>query len=69
MKKWSERLIEQSREYLEYDDTHVKSLQGQFGMLNVDYENNIYTITLKNTNTTLTFNSVNEMIDAGWVVD
>jgi hypothetical protein len=66
---WSEKLIELSEEYLEYDGTNVKSLKGQCGILNIDYENKIYKITLFNDNSVLTFNSVDEMIKAGWAVD
>ena len=69
MKKWSEELIELSREYLNYNGVNVKSLKPEFGILTIDYENNIYTITLRNTNQTLTFNSVEEIINAGWAVD
>jgi hypothetical protein len=69
MKKWSEELIELSREYLNYNGVNVKSLKPEFGILNIDYEKSIYTITLRKTNQTLTFNSVEEMINAGWAVD
>ena len=69
MRTWSDRLIELSREYLNYDDTHVKSIKGQFGILNIDYENNIYTIKLKSENQSIMFYSVDEIIDSGWVVD
>ena len=71
MKTWSNKLIELSREYLNYTDTSVKSLKGQFGILNIDYEKKIYTIELKSKseNQTLTFHSVEEIINAGWAVD
>ena len=71
MKSWSEKLIELSREYLNYTDTHVKSLSGQFGILTIDYENETYTIELKSKpeNMTLTYKSVEEMVNAGWAVD
>ena len=69
MKKWSEELIELSREYLNYNGVNVKSLKPEFGILNIDYENNIYTITLFNSNQTLTFKSVEDIINAGWAVD
>ena len=35
----------------------------------IDYEKNIYTIKLHNSNKTLIFKSVEEMINAGWAVD
>jgi hypothetical protein len=69
MKKWSDELIELSREYLNYSGVNVKSLKAEFGILNIDYENNIYTIKLFNSNKTLTFNSVEDIINAGWAVD
>ena len=69
MKMWSDKLIELSTEYLNYTGTHVKSLKAEFGILNIDYENNIYTITIFDSNQTLTFKSVDEMINAGWAVD
>ena len=69
MKKWSDNLIQLSKEYLNYSGTRVKSINGKFGELNIDYEKNIYTITVSNSNFTLTFNSVEEIINSGWVVD
>jgi len=69
MKKWSDNLINISKEYLNYDRTRVKSLNYQFGILNIDYENNIYTISVSNSNQNLTFKSVDEIINSGWVVD
>ena len=67
---WSKELIELSKEYLEYDGMHVKSQKGKFGVLSI--ENKIYKITLKpitNESQVLTYNSVNDMIKAGWAVD
>ena len=69
MKKWSESLIELSREYLNHDGVKVKSLSRQFGELNIDYDNSIYTILISDSNQTLTFKSVDEIINSGWVVD
>jgi hypothetical protein len=69
MNKWSDKLIELSREYLNYTDTHVKSLNGQFGILYIDYDNQVYTIKLRSTNQELTFKSVNDIINNGWAVD
>ena len=69
MRKWSDELIELSEEYLNYSGSCVKSLQGEFGILIIDYENNIYTIHISNSNQTLTFKSVQEIINSGWAVD
>ena len=69
MKKWSDNLIQLSREYLNYDGVKVKSLNREFGILNIDYENQNYYISILNSNQTLTFKSVNEIINSGWVVD
>ena len=69
MKTWSKKLIKLSKEYLNYDGTHVKSIKGQFGILNIDNENQTFTITLKSTNQELVFNSVDDIIKSGWVVD
>ena len=69
MRNWSNSLIELSREYLNYDGVNVKSLKGEFGILKIDYGNQIYTISFLNSNQTLTFKSVDEMINSGWVVD
>ena len=69
---WSDRLIELSEEYLNYDGVNVKSQNGDFGILNIDYQNKIYKIHLlteNKNNLNLTFNSVSQMISAGWVVD
>ncbi|GHU61046.1 hypothetical protein FACS189445_2570 [Spirochaetia bacterium] len=67
---WSEKLIELSEEYLNYDGTQVKHFKGKFGSLSI--EDNIYKITLKpitNESQVLTFHSVDEMIKTGWAVD
>jgi hypothetical protein len=69
MKKWSDGLIEISREYLNYDGVNVKSLNKQFGILNIDYEKQIYKISVFISNQDLFFSSVDEMIENGWAVD
>jgi hypothetical protein len=69
MRKWSENLINLSREYMEIDGVHLKSLDGDFGILNIDSENKLYKIQLKDSDQVLIFNSADEMIDAGWAVD
>jgi len=68
-KKWSEKLIELSEEYLNYSGSRVKSLNGEFGVLNIDYDNKIYYIHISNSENILTFNSVYDIINSGWVVD
>lgn len=69
MKKWSDNLIRLSREYLNYDGIRVKSLNREFGILNIDHENKIYTISITNSKQVLTFNSIDKIINAGWAVD
>ena len=69
MKKWSDKLIELSEEYFNYSGTSVKSTKAEFGILNIDYDKNIYTIILHDSDIQYKFNSVNEMIQAGWAVD
>ena len=69
---WSEELTELSEEYFNYDGVNVKTKKGDFGILNIDYENKIYKINLlteNKNNLNLTFNSVSEIISAGWAVD
>ena len=39
---WSNELIELSEEYLNYDGVNVKTQKGDFGILNIDYQNKIY---------------------------
>jgi len=69
MKKWSDKLIELSEEYLNYSGTRVKNLNGDFGLLTIDYDNKKYKITVSNSDKILTFNSVQDMINNKWVVD
>lgn len=67
---WSKQLQEISKIYFEVDGTNCKSRNGNFGILNIDRKNKIYTISIKpDFNVNLTFNSVSEMIKAGWAVD
>jgi hypothetical protein len=64
------QLQEISKVYFEIDGTHVKSTNGNFGILSIDRKKKIYTITIKpDFNVNLTFNSVSEMLKAGWAVD
>ena len=69
MKKWSDELIKLSRKYLEIDGVNVKSLNAEFGILNIDYLNKKYTINFLSSNKSIIFNSVDEIINAGWAVD
>jgi len=69
MKKWSDNLIKLSEQYLNYSGSRVKSINKQFGELEIDYKNNIYYIHVSNSEEVLTFNSVEEIINSGWVVD
>ena len=69
MRKWSDELIKLSKEYLNYDGTSVKSLKGDFGILSIDYKNNIYTIDIHDSDQILIYKSVDEIINAGWAVD
>jgi len=69
---WSNELTELSEEYLNYDGVNVKTKKGDFGILNIDYENKIYKINLlteNKNNLNLIFNSVSEIIENGWAVD
>jgi hypothetical protein len=69
---WSEDLQELSEEYLASDGVNVKTQKGDFGVLNIDYKNKIYTISLLTENIrnlNLTFHSVDEVIKSGWAVD
>ena len=69
MKKWSDELIELSREYLEYDGVNVKSLNSEFGILNIDYDKKIYTIKLLTSDRIEIFSTVEDILKSGWVVD
>jgi hypothetical protein len=67
---WSKQLQEISKAYFNIDGTHCKSTNGNFGILTIDKNNKIYTVSIKpDFNVNLTFNSVSEMIKAGWAVD
>ena len=67
---WSRELQELSEIYFEYNGTYVKSINGEFGILSIDYQNKIYTITIKPELTkSYSFHSTSEMIKSGWAVD
>jgi len=68
-KKWSDELIELSEEYLNYSGSRVKSLLGEQGILDIDYDNKLYYIHISNSEKILTFNSIQQIIDDGWAVD
>lgn len=64
---WSKELTELSRQYFETGFCCVKSEQGEFGELS--FENQIYKISLFTSDKSYTFNSVDEILNAGWAVD
>jgi hypothetical protein len=67
---WSKQLHEISKSYFEIDRTHVKSANGNFGILSKGRKNKIYTISIKpDFNVNLTYTSVDEMLKAKWAVD
>jgi hypothetical protein len=66
---WSKILTELSKSYFKIGGCNVKSENAKFGFLIVDNANNLYKITIFNSEEELNFNSVDEMIEAGWVVD
>jgi hypothetical protein len=67
---WSKELQEISKVYLEIDGTHVKSINGNFGILSINRKCKIYTISIKHEfNVNLNFNSVSKMLKDGWAVD
>jgi hypothetical protein len=67
---WSKELTELSEEYLNYTGTHLKHIKGKFGILDIDYKTNTYTISIKPGLTEkLVFNSVDDIIKSGWAVD
>ena len=67
-KKWSDELIELSKQYL-IRGSSVKSLNGQFGILDINYKNSIYTIYIRNSRLILIYNSIEEIIETGWIID
>ena len=69
MNKWSDELITLSRQLLNVNGIHVKSLDCKFGILNIDSKNKIYTISILGSDDILTYHSVDEIINAGWAVD
>jgi hypothetical protein len=69
---WSEELQDLSRIYLEVDGVNVKSVDGDFGKLRVDNAKHSYVVSLLKKgkgSIPLSFDSVSEMIIAGWAVD
>ena len=58
-----------SKSYFELGGCNVKSDEGKFGFLIVDSENQLYKISLFNSDEILIYKSVNELIRAGWAVD
>jgi hypothetical protein len=66
---WSKELTDLSISMFEIGFCNVKSESCQFGYLTVNDEKPKYRIRLFDNDTSLYFNSVNELIVAGWVVD
>ncbi|MDR1625053.1 MAG: hypothetical protein LBT33_00815 [Spirochaetia bacterium] len=69
---WSKELIELSKEYLNCSGVSVKTQKGDFGILDIDHKNKVWTINLLTENTrnlSLVFHSADELIKAGWAVD
>jgi hypothetical protein len=66
---WSKKLTDLSISMFEVGFCNIKSESGQFGYLTVNDQKPKYRIRLFEYNQTLTFNSVNELIRAGWAVD
>jgi hypothetical protein len=66
---WSRKLTELSKSYFRIGGCKVKSETGKFGFLIVDNINRLYKISIFNSDEILIFNSVDELIEAGWAVD
>jgi hypothetical protein len=64
---WSKELTKLSRRYFETGCCCVKSENGEFG--NLIIENQKYKISLFDSDKNYIFNSVDEIIKAGWAVD
>ena len=66
---WSNLLTRLSRKEFETGFCNVKSEHGKFGFLSVHAENPRYRISIFDSEETLTFNGIEEIIGAGWVID
>jgi hypothetical protein len=67
---WSKELIKLSKEYFQYSGTSVKNLNGDFGILDIDLENQTYKVLPRDETTEAKeYKSIDEMIKAGWAVD
>ncbi|MDR1317000.1 MAG: hypothetical protein LBK13_09025 [Spirochaetales bacterium] len=64
---WSKELTKLSREYFETGFCNVKNKVPEFGVL--IKKDNQFRIKLFNSDTELIYNSVDDLINAGWVVD
>jgi hypothetical protein len=66
---WSKQLTQLSKSYFHIGGCNVKSETGKFGFLIVDNINRLYKISIFNSDETICFNSVDELIENGWAVD
>jgi hypothetical protein len=66
---WSEKLIKLSYKLMQQSGVSVKSLNGKFGILEIKNNPTIYTLTIYDTQEKISFESIEEMIKAGWAVD
>jgi hypothetical protein len=64
---WSKELTELSKSYFKTGFCCVKSEDGEFGEL--AFENDKYRISVFGSDKTYIYNSVDEIINAGWAVD
>jgi len=66
---WSKELINTSRKLLNISGVSVKSLDGNFGVLQIGDIEPKYMICFYDENKTVSFKSIDEIINAGWAVD
>jgi hypothetical protein len=70
---WSKELRELSKTHLQSSGVNVKSVDGDYGILNINRERTIYRVSLlrksETKDTRTEFHSVDDMIEAGWAVD
>jgi hypothetical protein len=64
---WSKELIELSKEHFETGYCNVKNGVPEFGELT--RENNQFKIKLFNSDIEFTYNSIDDILKAGWAVD
>ena len=67
---WSGELGELSRAYFEMPGVCVKSINGDFGVLEIDFERSLYRVLLRDGGKeNPVYQSPDDMIKAGWAVD